>query len=254
MCHFGVAAGKKKGQMRRCQSLANNNSAPTFAGKQCQCQQSSLKHPEVIDDNNQTEQHIHPASWCSYQKNWINKQAWNGNLFNLQKNYITKKKVNSIQITYTFCVSLSITFTTSPVDPRLRHVHFVHEKISGGCAFEKEKKHGSSYLHVAICEAGVRDSFDFVSHIQTQRGLHLFFRRQRSIQLGPGGLILHRFDTADTSARGKMERDKWGRTRRADQIWKWWGCAEAKWWRDEAGLWLAGRRKEGEEKKTDRGR
>lgn len=30
-----------------------------------------------------------------------------------------------------------------------------------------------------------RGSFDFVSHIQTERGLHLFFRRQRSIPLSP---------------------------------------------------------------------
>lgn len=69
---------------------------------------------------------------------------------------------------------------------RLPRVRFVREKISAGRSFNK---HRPSCLHVAICEAGVQGSFDIVSHIQTERGLHLFFRRQRSVPLGPGAYL-----------------------------------------------------------------
>lgn len=43
----------------------------------------------------------------------------------------------------------------------------MREEISARRSFNK---HGPSCLHVAICEAGVQASFDFVSHIQTDWG------------------------------------------------------------------------------------
>lgn len=64
----------------------------------------------------------------------------------------------------------------------------MREEISARRSFNK---HGPSCLHVAICEAGVQASFDFVSHIQTDwgGGLHLFSQRRRSVPLGPGAYL-----------------------------------------------------------------
>lgn len=47
------------------------------------------------------------------------------------------------------------------------HVHFVHDEISPAALL----KNGSGCLHVAICQAGVQESFAFVSHIQTGKGI-----------------------------------------------------------------------------------
>lgn len=139
--------------------------------KQVGGQWSAQKHPEwwmMMARHNR--RHLSPSAElvCTI----CHKYIW-GNLLRLY-------------VSFWFTITSSLDASPAGWGVWLPRVRFVREQISAACSFHK---HRSSCLHVAICEAGVQRSFDFVSHIQTERGLHLFSQRQRRVPLGPGAYL-----------------------------------------------------------------
>lgn len=144
--------------------------------------------PWVMDDDGPTQQtpFIPLSRACVHNMSHLMKFVAN------LETSVRNKHGNEIQITGDFMWAFDSQLQAALMLPPmgwcvwLPHVRFVREQISAACSFHKRR---SSCLHVAICEAGVQGSFDFVSHIQTERGLHLFSQRQRHVPLGPGAYL-----------------------------------------------------------------